>query len=143
MLILSSSCFSIHYCKLRRDHDPGVAYSSLARTLTKTQSVSTYMPHINPHRTCPIPLQNSHTHHVIQPRIRAIRARFKLPSQHRAPIRQREPLRYNNHIRAVVCPNRISGVRANHALCVGEAPVGAEVEDGAWGGWLGDVIAEN
>jgi hypothetical protein len=93
------------------------------------------MPHVNPHRTRPIPLQHTHTHNIIQPRIRPVPPRLKLPPQHRPPIRQRKPLRHNHDIRPIMRPDRIARIRSYHALCIGQSPVGTEVENRAcvWG----------
>jgi hypothetical protein len=93
------------------------------------------MPHINLHCTRPIPLQNTHTNNIIQPRIRPISPRLELPSQHRPSIRQRKPLRNNHNVRPIMRPNRIARIRSYHALCIRQSPVGAEVENRAcvWG----------
>lgn len=95
-------------------------------------STYTHMPHINPHRRGPTPLQHPHAHHIIQPCITSVPPRLKLPSQHRPSIRQRKPLCNNNYARPVVRANRVSRVWPNNALCIGEAPVGAKIEDGSY-----------
>jgi hypothetical protein len=91
------------------------------------------MPHINPHRTRSVPLQDTHTHNIIQPSIRPISPRLKLPPQHRPPIRQRESLCDNNNARPIVRPDCVARIRSISALCIGQSPVGAEVKNLACG----------
>jgi hypothetical protein len=96
-------------------------------------SSHTYMPHINHHCTRSIPLQHTHAHNIIQPRIRPIPPRLKLPPQHSPPIRQRESLSHDNYVGAVVGPNSIARIRTNNALCISQSPIRADVKDRACG----------
>jgi hypothetical protein len=64
---------------------PNILISSNRQDLSG--SLHTYMPHINPHCARAIPLQNTHAHNIIQPRIRPIPPRLELPPQHSPPIR--------------------------------------------------------
>ena len=98
------------------------------------------MPNINPQPKRPLlrrlPLditQNAHGHHIVQPVVVRI-ARLEHHAQLQAALRLRGPRRLHEDVGAVVGAEVVARVGAEDArLRVGQAPVGAEVEDFACG----------
>jgi hypothetical protein len=92
----------------------------------------TDFPHVNQNLIGSVHIQHPNGHHIIKPRKRPIRRRFKLSSQQYSAVFDSRALRLHVNICAVVSLEVVSGIGPSGAARIHEKPICTKVEDLAY-----------